>query len=577
VFPTAAKAAGVAAAVALLLFYLPTAWGGFVVHGAFGWQMASDGTLVAIRPGQGAARAGLRLGDRIVLRSGRANRIAAVMDLDRPGTAIDVHVQSGPDQGRAFRAVAVAERASAVDAWLQVGAYLVTAIAIVVAAVFLVARPGPMSWWFFAYAAGTIGGSELVYAYSWLPGSLRGTLTIGVFGLIGGVSSYPILPFALRFPFDRVDGARRVLYRASVALTVVAAIGFLWLYVRVANGTAVFDPVTMSWFQNLPIPLAIVTLVWTYLHVEASTRARLSWAILGMIVAFAAYAASSIAYIFSETLSNALELVTVVLPITLAYAALRYRLIDFSFALNRAIVYSATTTSVVVLVTVIDRLSGWFLSQFHLALALDAIATIGLGFFIGKIHRVLATLVDGTLFRKRLQAEQRLRRIAAAMPYATTPHNVDEMLVSEPCDAFALASCAVFRFERSTERYVRTASVGWDDAHAITLDVDDPLVLLLKNEGKTIQIDAVRSGHDGFPSGLFEPQLALPIRFRSDLTGAMLVGAHRNATALDPEEVALLGELAAAAGTAYGLAEAAITQRRVLELESRLARSEVPT
>ncbi|GAC1406621.1 MAG: hypothetical protein NVSMB64_12500 [Candidatus Velthaea sp.] len=351
----------------------------------------------------------------------------------------------------------------------------------------------------------------------------------------------------------------------------LAAIGFSAYYFNLSQGGAAYSFDTLSLISNAPIPLAIGVLFWSYFNANARERQRLKWAIFGMSFAFAAYAASSYAYSHSASLSNAIDLLTVVMPLSLAYAVLRHRLIDFGFALNRAIVYSATTTSIVIIVTAIDRLSSWLLSQFHMALAFDALATIGLGFVMGRIHKVLGSLVDGVLFRKRSAAERHLQRIAGAMSYATTPQSVDEMLAKEPAQTLDIASSAVFRYERSVQRFVRTASVNWAEDHAWYIDVDDPMVLLIQSEQTVITLDDLRWQHAGIPHGAQAPVVAVPIRFRRDVRGFALYSGHENGTTLDPEESALLATLAQSAGTAFGLAEAAFAQIRVTELEAQVA------
>lgn len=568
------QAAGVAFAVLLLLLYAPTAWVEFGTPGTIGWQLDDDARVATLAPDGSAERAGVRVGDRVD-RTALPLGVGYLIANGRMpvGLVRDYRITSGTRMTTVRLTATAAPRASRLDALLQTGSFLVTAVYLIVAAAMIVLRPGPMSWWLLLYAGGTGSAYELSAVYGRLPPGALAVFTVTVFALIGGASAYPIVPFVLRFPYDRVEGTRRVLYLASVALNVIAALGFIAYYICGSLGKLAYNSNVLAVAQNAPILLAIAALAYVYMAAHERERQRLKWAIFGMGFGFLAYGASSWASFFSDglTLSNALELLTIVMPLSLAYAVLRHRLLDFSFAVNRAIVYSATTTSVVAIVTGIDRLSGWLLSQFHVALFFDALATVGLGIVMGRIHRVLEGLVERVLFRKRSQAERHLRRIGGAMAYASTPHAVDEMLAKEPVETLELAAGAVFRLERSVGAFVRAASLGWADDRADSIDLDDPLVLMLQNEQNAVDLADSRWHHPNLPHGPLAPTVAVPIRFRREVTAFALFSPHTNGTEIDPDEIALLMLMADSAGSAYGLALAAASLNRVLELETQVA------
>jgi len=52
---------GVVAALILLVFYVPTAWGGFSAHGTLGCAFGAHDEMVSVKRGGPAARAGYRL------------------------------------------------------------------------------------------------------------------------------------------------------------------------------------------------------------------------------------------------------------------------------------------------------------------------------------------------------------------------------------------------------------------------------------------------------------------------------------------------------------------------------------
>ncbi|MFN2460078.1 MAG: hypothetical protein ABR591_05270 [Candidatus Velthaea sp.] len=85
-----------------------------------------------------------------------------------------------------------------------------------------------------------------------------------------------------RFTYDRADGVCGVLYRASVALVAVAAAFFFWYYIRLTLGGNALSYGTMTFLQNVPLPLAFGTLLFNYFGANDRERQRMKWAIFGM-------------------------------------------------------------------------------------------------------------------------------------------------------------------------------------------------------------------------------------------------------------------------------------------------------
>ena len=109
-------------------------------------------------------------------------------------------------------------------------------------------------------------------------------------------------------------------------------------------------------------------------------------------------------------------------------------MIDLSFIANRTIGYGATTLVVLLIVQVAYEMARWELHEIALALAVSLGISLVTGIFIARFHKLLGTLVDRVLFRKRLAADKRLSLVAGAMLSATSERAVDEMLVSDAAE-----------------------------------------------------------------------------------------------------------------------------------------------
>ncbi len=568
------RRAGVFVAALLLVFYLPTVWGGFVPHGSLGCTFGPHDEVESVARDGPAARAGLRAGDVLAANAHDwAIGFAAVTGDLAPNVPFDLRVTNNGRTRTVHIVSATAPPAPLSDALFEVGAYLATATALIVAGALCLLRPGAMSWWLVLYAAGTVSANQLIFAYGFLPTPLREALVAIVLALIGSTAAMPILPFVLRFPYDDVTGRRAIVYRVSVFATIAVGVGFLACYAVLAaahgfDGRPLYAEASViaTIACDIPIPLAIVVLFSTYLRADPQDRARLRWGIFGMSFSFAAYAASANTTLSNSVVGNALQLLTVMLPISLAYAMKRHGLIDVNFIVNRTIAYGATTLVVLLIVQLVHEAMGWILQKIALPPLFALVVTMVAGIYIARFHNLLGTLVERVFFRKRLAAEVRLRLVAGAMLYAQSARAVDDMLAVETAMTLRLTSAAVFHFEPS--HYVRTATVGWDDGQATIVEHDDVLALMLSSEQGMIKLSDVTWKRSDLPVGAEKPALAFPLSFHREMLGFVVFGAHTNGTSIDPDEVQLLQLLADNAGTAYGLVRGNEARLRLEALEA---------
>ena len=285
--------------------------------------------------------------------------------------------------------------------------------------------------------------------------------------------------FAALFLHEESRGWRRWVYRLfPFALLVFWG---LTTYLHLAAyrfGWPTESADNLTWFfEGLLVVVAMYALVETYILSRGSDRQRIRWVILGFGVALVTTVGGNyIYYNFNAPywVQASLFLAGVVVPLTVAYAVIRHRIIDVSFVVNRALVYGVLTTLLVGAFALVDWL---FIDKLKLA-RLGTVAEMGVavagGFWFNGLHKRVDTLVDATFFRQRHKAEVKLARVAAALPLATTTNAVAHLLVDEPVQAMSLASAALFRRGRDGV-FIREESEGWDSNHLPRLDdLDDP-------------------------------------------------------------------------------------------------------
>jgi GAF domain-containing protein len=242
--------------------------------------------------------------------------------------------------------------------------------------------------------------------------------------------------------------------------------------------------------------------------------------------------------------------------------------VDIQFAISRTLVFGVVSTLVVVFLAVLHWLFGRMIEHSGLAFSLEGLAAIGLGLVLHRTSHGITLLVDRVLFRKHHQAEERLRRVTAALPFASDERAIAEALVTEPARNLELASAALFYRESGEGPLNRVLAQGWNESHVASLEADSLLVRYLQAEHDPLKLDDSQLLPAGVPEDAALPVLAIPIVNQHVLVAVVLYGSHTNHTLLDPDEIELLHQLAKAAAVSHQQVRIAMLQREVAALTS---------
>jgi hypothetical protein len=442
-------------------------------------------------------------------------------------------------------------------------------------------RPGLMTWsLLFTYLSGF---PTRVFADYYLGFGARPGLNLLYFlPPVTMTFIVAMLPFALTFP--RNSMARWPWWRRAAML--VLALGWAGFilgraHIQVFEGPVYASGPYLVWVVVgvLIIIASIVALARTYRRSDGATKARLRWALLGLGIAMVNYVIfmtiMSFSFVTADTTNgsqltpgNWLFAVTagVLFPFSFGYAVLRERVVDVQFALSRTLVFGVVSTLVVIFLAVLHWLIGRMIEHSGLAFGLEGLAAIGLGLVLHRASHGITLLVDRVLFRRHHQAEERLRRVTAALPFATDERSIADALVMEPVRNFDLASAALFYRESPEGPFNRVMAQGWSEDHAASLEADSFLVRYLQAEHAPLKLDDPQLLLAGVPEGAALPVLAIPIVNQHVLSAVVLYGAHANHTLLDPDEVELLHQLAKAAATSHQQVRIATLTREIAAL-----------
>jgi hypothetical protein len=539
---------------------------GFVLSGGTVGAYFVNGRAIGVFPGSPADKAGIRVGDRADLRSAdtRARMFVAGNTFMTQGEPITIPIENGgvitnrslvsmptPLLGRiellmlALDAIAF----SLLAAWVVVGSGTVTAYGLAI------------------YALGQFFSPLLdVFGLWTLP------LSALIF-VIAALAPLGLVIFALHASDDRLSRPRQVLQWLAVIASIpllVTALSESIVSVLVPGRGIEVDPRYSAFAPIVAVTASFVILLVRYVR-HPEKRARIAWLLPAMLVLLLV-ALPQPAYQSSLVLGIWNSLPPLIAVVILTYAILKGHLIDVRFVVSRAVVYGCLTSGALALIALLDWVLGGVLASSRLALPIEALTAVGIGFWLNALHGRVENLVETVLFRTRRRAEERLGRDTRGLERSDDPAMIAVALVDEAAGALELASAALF-VRNVDGSFSRTSALGWGADDALVLEARDPFVLEIAGADAPFFI-ASRVCITGAPVEMpGRPRLAVPVRPRGTLGAFALYGSHAGGADLDPAEIQLLARLAEGAAYAYDRVEAAHLRDTIAELRARLAAS----
>jgi hypothetical protein len=559
-------------------YYAPLTRTTFGIPGAVAY--GNEARVTQVTPGTSAAAHGIKPGDLIEVTS---LSLSDHLRFELEGSPIGTTIALPVIHDGVRRIVPVTSTRSSVatplaDAWALL--FEATFTLLVIGFIAL-RRPSLATAALVWYAAGSINTGPVTVEFSWIPDPWFGAVAVVIGAAFGTLPLLALLPFLVRFPEPPSTRAGVLRMRFADAIFVVGAVIFTLelLYEPMLYATwYAFD----VWDSAVIMGLVVVFAALAYHDASGEGRRRIGWVVAGIAVSAVAYtgfniydtlviASGSQQGSVNSLFGDLSQVINCALPLALAYAVLRHRVLDIGFALNRTVVYGVMTALVVVVVSLIDWLTSRLLNQERLALTVEAIVTISFGFALNWIHAHTERLIDRIVFRERHLAEKRIEYRIRALAFASNASAVDEALARDAPRVLNLASAAVFGRLSVAEPFRRNASTGWADGTIAAIDDDSILVRTLRSLERPVVLDDVAISLESAPSAEMRPVIAIPIVTQHELIGFALFGNRRDGALPDPEEIGLLSRLCAAAGNAYGAVEARQWRERAASLERSLS------
>ena len=318
---------------------------------------------------------------------------------------------------------------------------------------------------------------------------------------------------------------------------------------------AVVLPQGIATVWAIPYLVAAAALLFGYRRADAALRQRLRWMFWSALVFTVGIQFSNVPLI-GYPASIVVKIATYALGIAgLLYAVLRHRLVDMTFVVNRALVYSATLTVVVAIFTLLESFVEEIALPHNASLIFELGVPLVVGFSLDAVRKRIERASEWLFFRRKFKAEAALRSYAHHCAYIEHPDHLVERTPLELTTHTGAPAAALYW--RSGEAYDRIAAHG-DHSYPQRIDTDDRAAVALRAERRDVDLEDLGSS-------LSSDGLMLPMIVRGELLGAMVV-ANRPGEHYPADERELLRHVVHEVGAALHALRAREDARLIAEL-----------
>jgi hypothetical protein len=425
-------------------------------------------------------------------------------------------------------------------------------------ALIAIRRPSVATLAFLITAAGTANAFTVAYNLAPLPDWLFVPLSIFMLVFLYDLPGLALASFAVRFPpEDRAPwrkGARKIVDGFVLLSLAVFASVVLFLPLRATLAMLVTD-----WIIPVSTTLCVMVIALaSFLTSRGEQRSRITAVLVGVVAYEVSYIVQSVTtgdvYVAAAIAGD------LILSVTVAYAALRYRMLDIGFVLNRTAVYAITSGIVVLVFGALE----WIVEQVvnrenHIeGVAAELGVALVLVALFRFLHGKVDSIVDDLLFRARHAQEAALQRFAHAAAF----YEAEDPLVTDALTALTsaaqLTGAALYLESDDDSYYCRHSTLEHAPAR---LDCDDPAAVELRADGRTISLHDTKSALAG--------ERAYPLLVAAHLTGFIVTGPTQTGEQIAPDIDDAVTALTIALGRALDAVE-----KRALRESAQNAREE---
>lgn len=417
----------------------------------------SEGGLqaAAIDPGGPGSQAGVRKGDQLVSVNGNAVRdlgeYSSLVYRTNPGAFLSYTLTNGTENRGVTVQIGSKSLLTARDRFRALLAFLHIGVGIFV---LVRGRRFPRVFHFYLVCLAAF----VVYLFSYTPG--MGTLDWWVYGL--SVLAFILLPalfvhFCLRFPVAAAAGGKWILLLYLPAL-LLGITHLLWItghlaslgLPRTARSSGILDQIHLMYFAVGFIGGGGLLLKHRFEALDFMVRQQMKWiryGVLAGIVPFSMlYVAPTLLGVRANTLMEASMLFLALIPLSLGYALVHYRLMDVEAIARRSAAYFIASSLLLSLyllfVLVLGRVFQWVAPQADfLAIAL---AVLAIALLFAPLRNVIQERLDRLFYRNQFAGRSTLRDFAQTLSAEISLVPLSRSILDRIAKVFQIDKAAVF-------------------------------------------------------------------------------------------------------------------------------------
>jgi hypothetical protein len=283
---------------------------------------------------------------------------------------------------------------------------------------------------------------------------------------------------------------------------------------------------------HLPAYMAVllamlVVLTIGYVRSKGEARQRLRWIYFSTAVGFSGV----LVYIAAQLVGRPIpaypvtDVTAVAIPLGYSYAILRHRVIDVGFVVNRAIVFTATSSVVFGVFALLSALIDRAAIGAQLGLVLDVALALVVAFGFKALQDRFDALVDRLFYRRKYEAETALKRLAEEAQFTQEPHSLAKRTASELCQYLGASAAAVYEEAPSGYHLLEAAGVN---SYPSLVSVDDAAFVRMRTHLHGVDLTELTSA--------LGPGSAFPLVAHARLTGAIACAPRASEEPYDPDE-----------------------------------------
>ncbi|HVC30366.1 MAG TPA: hypothetical protein VND24_04200 [Steroidobacteraceae bacterium] len=335
-----------------------------------------------------------------------------------------------------------------------------------------------------------------------------------------------------------LSARNRTFMRAILAAVILVGFG-ISLSGQIAGTVFGLEPsamisATVSVATIVAIVIPVLMLLVGYRRAPHANRLRIRWVLLSTGYLVVCAAAILLLAPVQNRYPNLFEFVYTARMFAFAgylYAAIRTRLVDVSFVINRALVYAGITGLLFGIFSLLELGLHQLAVGEKLSWALQAIAALLLAVALSPLHRRLEHWVERIFFRRQRLAIESVRRFAAECAFIEQ----QSRLLDTAVERLQPHCAGVAVYERALSGYQLRAAGG--HTWPASIDVDDPAFVSLRARRREIDLHELGSaiGPDSFvfpmivgeqASGAVVCRPPAGERFAPDVRAALAEASH---------------------------------------------------